>query len=84
MLDLLLSPKEENEVNNLREKMVISSSVTVALQRNNLDPAAVHLLFDETCKKNPDIDCQHKYLGRNAKNAKSNHFENGIKILKGR
>ena len=34
MLDLLISPKEENEVNNLKEKMVILSSVTVALQRN--------------------------------------------------
>ena len=47
LLELLLSPVEDNEVKELSKTMVPMKSVTLALQRDEMDMASVRLLFDE-------------------------------------
>ena len=47
LLELLVSPVEDNEVKELSKTMVPLKSVTLALQRDEMDMASVRLLFDE-------------------------------------
>ena len=85
LLDLLLSPREEAAIEKLNEDMKILNSVTVALQRENLDLSNVRMLFNETLKKYPELDRNNEYIVKDASIVKSKHFENGIiKILEGR
>ena len=50
LLDLFLSPREEAAIGKLNEDMKILNSVTVALQRENLDLSNFRMLFNETLK----------------------------------
>ena len=50
LLDLLLSPQEEAAIEKLNEDKKILNSITVALQRENLDLSKVRMLFNETLK----------------------------------
>ena len=78
LLDLLLSPREEAAIEKLNEYMKILNSVTVALQRENLDLSNVRMLFNETLKKIQELDRNLEYIVKDASIVKSKHFENGI------
>ena len=56
LLDLLLSPREKAAIEKLNEDTKILNSVTVALQRKNLDLLNVPMLFNETLKNIPELD----------------------------
>ena len=84
LLDLL-SPREEAAIEKLNEDMKILNSVTVALQRENMDLSNVRMLFHETLKKFLELDRNNEYIVNNASIVESKHFENGImKVLEGR
>ena len=85
IVDLLLSPKENSEVDCLFSELKDLNSVSVALQKEKLDMSTARLLIDETAKKFPKLDPENKYLGKNARIVKNKHFETGIvKILDGK
>ena len=78
LLDLLLSPQEEAAIEKLNEDKKILNSITVALQRENLDLSKVRMLFNETLKKFPELDRNNEYIAKDASIVKSKHFEIGI------
>ena len=85
LLELLLSPRKEAANEKLNEATKILNSVTVALQRENLDLSNVRMLFNETLRNIPELDRNNEYIVKDASIVKSKHFENGIiKILEGR
>ena len=61
LLELLLSPVEDNEVKELSKTMVPLKSVTLALQRDEMDMASVRLLFDELLRTIPKLDAKDRY-----------------------
>ena len=64
IVDLLLSPKENSEVDSLFSELKDLNSVSVALQKEKLDMSIARLLIDETAKKFPKLDPENKYLGK--------------------
>ena len=50
IVDLLLSPKENSEVDSLFSELKDLNSVSVALQKEKLDMSTARLLIDETAK----------------------------------
>ena len=84
LLEHLLAPKEDAEVDKLMKEVKTLNSVTVALQRESIDMASVRLLFNEILKNFPDLDKNNKYLSQNSAIVKDKHFEAGVvKIQEG-
>ena len=61
IVDLLLSPKENSEVDCLFSELKDLNSLSVALQKEKLDMSTARLLIDETAKKFPKHDPENKY-----------------------
>jgi len=78
LLDFFLTPRENQELANLSETMDILNSVTVALQKDDIDMSSVRLLFDEVLRRVESLDKQHKYLHTDSPIVKDPDFENGI------
>ena len=84
ILEHKLSPQEDANIESIYQDLKSFNSVTLALQRDNLDLSSVRLLIDETMKKFKRLDPHQKYLVKDASIVKSNHFENGVvKIIDG-
>ena len=59
-------------------------SVTLALQRNEMDMASARLLFDELLRQTKELDVKRKYIHQNCEIASNKDFENAtVKILNG-
>ena len=81
----LLDAKEELSLTLTNSKIKIFESVTKALQSEAIYLASVRKLFDETMKKIPDFDKEHRYLCKNPSISKFPDFENAVvKILENR
>ena len=82
MLEVLLSPFENNDAKELSKSLRPLKSVTLALQREDIDMASVRLLFDELLRKVPNLDPRKRYINVNCDIAKNPEFESGVvKIL---
>ena len=81
----LLDAKEELSLTLINSNIKIFESVTKALQSEGIDLASVRMLFDETMKKIPDFDKEHRYICKNPSISKFPDFENAVvKILENR
>ena len=76
--DFLLSPKEELEIEQLVKILEPMKSVTIALQRSDMDMDSARTLFDELLKTVENFDRNKKYIHKNCAIAKNNSFENSI------
>ena len=84
VLELLLSPVEDNQAKELNKALIPMKSVTLALQRNEMDMASARLLFDELLRQTEELDVKRKYIHQNCDIASNKDFENGtVKILSG-
>ena len=82
MLEFLLSPFENNDAKELSKSLRSLKSVTLALQREDIDMASFRLLFDELLRKVPNLDPRKRYIYVNCDIAKNPEFESGVvKIL---
>ena len=85
LLELLLSPVEDNEVKELSKTMVSLKSVMLVFQRDDMDMAPVRHLFDELLRAIPKLDAKLRYLKPNSQIIKCPEFEQGIvKISNGK
>ena len=50
ILEHMLSPREDANIESIHQDLKSFNSVTLVLQRDNLDLTSVRLLFDETMK----------------------------------
>ena len=79
---MLLTPRESKDINNLIEKCANLKSVTLALQRSNIDLQDARILFDSLLEDN-DNEVFQKYLEADANIVHSPNVERGVvKILK--
>ena len=78
VIDFLLSPKEELEIEQLVKILEPMKSVTIALQRSDMDMDSARTLFDELLKTVENFDRNKKYIHNNCAIAKNNSFENAI------
>ena len=84
VLELLFSPVEDNQVKELNKALLPMKSVTLALQRNEMDMVSARLLFDELLRQTKELDVKRKYIPQNCEIASNKDFENGtVKILNG-
>ena len=61
ILEHKLSPREDANIESNYQDLKSFNSVTLALQRDNLDLSSVRFLFDETMKKFPRLEPNQKY-----------------------
>ena len=81
MISFMLCPAEDARLKELGELLEPLKSVTLALQRSDMDMASARLLLDEIIKK-VSIDGRKKYIHVNSSIVKNKDFENGVvKIL---
>ena len=78
MVPFMLSPSENQKVNELSLLLKPIKSVTVAMQKSDLDLASTRTLLDELFKCVPNLDSNKKYIYPNASIVKNKDFENGI------
>ena len=77
-LDFIPSAKENAEVLELSKKLDDLNSITLALQRDNIDIASVRVLFKGVVENYADIDASQKYLRPDSDIVKFKAFECGI------
>ena len=65
VIDFLLSPKEELEIEQLVKILEPMKSVTIALQRSDMDMDSARTLFDELLKTVENFDRNKKYIHKN-------------------
>ena len=84
ILERMLSPRKDANIESNHQDLKSFNSVTLDLQSDNLDLALVRLLFDETVKKISRLDRNQKYLVKDASIVKTNPFKKGVvKIIDG-
>ena len=82
IVDLLLSPKDNCEVDCLFSELKDFNSVSVELQKEKLNRVSTaRLLIDETAKNIPKLDPEKKYLAKNARIVRNKNF---VKIRNGK
>ena len=81
----MLAPAEDARVTELCELLKPVKSVTLALQKNDMDMGTVRLLLDELIKSMDNgFDARKKYVHMNSTITKNKDFEHGIvKITNG-
>ena len=81
----MLSPSENQRLNELSLLLKPIKSVTVAMQKPDLDLASTRTFLDELFKCVPNLDSNKKYIYPNASIIKNKDFENRIvKVSNGR
>ena len=70
--------QEELEIEQLVKILEPMKSVTIALQRSDMDMDPARTLFDELLKTVENFDRNKKYIHKNCAIAKNNSFENAI------
>ena len=85
MVPFMLSPSENQRVNEITLLLKPIKSVTVAMQKSDQDLASTRTLLDELFKCVPNLDSNKKYIYPNASTVKNKDFENGrVKVSNGR
>ena len=81
LLSYMLSPQENVVIQTLTDSLAPLKSVTIALQRSDIDIAGARLLLDQLLNVK-NLDSQGKYITTDCDIAKNPQFESGvIKIL---
>lgn len=78
LLDLMPTPRENTQLQELKKVLSELDSVTKALQRSDVDLADVRCVFDEVIRRHPETAA---YLGADAKIIHSIEFENGARKI---
>lgn len=79
LIDVILSPRENNHLNELHDYLEDLDSITVALQRESIDLGDVRVLFDEISDRHPET---RTHILADSNIVHSEHFENAlVKIL---
>ena len=78
LIDFLTSPRENNEIDRVIQKLEGIDMVTIALQKDSLDKADARSLLDGIKEPYPELDPFNKYLSDTATIRKYPPFELGI------
>ena len=65
VFELLLFPVQDGEVEELIKSVAPKKSVTVVLQRNEIEVASTRLLFAELLRQIEKLDFKKKYIHKN-------------------
>ena len=65
VLELLLSPAEDGEVEELNKNLAPKETVTVALQRNEIEMASTRLLFADLLRRIEKLNIKKQYIHQN-------------------